>query len=81
MSSTLPSSWTGSALIRTSFSSSSSESWSSLAKVGTSVSNLSEVASPSGSLTSFLNSPVTVSPLEEISLTLSLRTWSRKKGL
>ena len=49
------------------------------AKVGTSVSKL--VALSPLYLTSFLNSPWIVSPLEEISLTLLSRTCVRKVGL
>ena len=69
----------GSALIVTSCSVSSCESSSSLANVGISVSK--PVALSPLYLTSFLNSPWTVSPLEEISLTLPSRTCSRKVGL
>ncbi len=62
----------GSAVTTTSCSSSSDESSSSLAKVGTSVSKFSAVSS--SKVTSFLNSPWTVSPVEAISLTLPSRT-------
>ncbi len=58
---------------------SSWDSWVSSAKVGTSVSKL--VALSPLYLTSFLNSPWMVSPLEEISLTLLSRTCVRKVGL
>ena len=68
-----------SALMTTFFSVSSWESWVSSAKVGTSVSKL--VALSPLYLTSFLNSPWIVSPLEEISLTLLSRTCVRKVGL
>jgi hypothetical protein len=63
----------------TCFCSSSCESCLSLAKVGTSV--LKRFALSSLYLTSRRKSPSTVSPLEEISLTLPLRTCSRKTGV
>ena len=69
----------GSALIVTFSRSSSWDSSSSFAKVGISVSNC--LASSSSYLTSFRNSPWTVSPREEISLTLPSRTCARKVGL
>ena len=55
------------------------ESSSSFAKVGTSVSKFSAVSS--SKVTSFLNSPWTVSPVEAISLTLPSRTWLKNVGV
>ena len=69
----------GSALITTSCSSSSCDSSSSFANVGISVSRV--LALSSLYLTSLLELALTVSPVEEISFTLPLRTSWRKVGL
>ena len=69
----------GFALTTTSCSSSRFASCSSSAKVGTSVSK--RLADSSSYFTSFLNSPWSVSPVDEISLTLSPRSWFRKVGV
>jgi hypothetical protein len=69
----------GWALTVTFCSSSRLESWRLLAKVGIWVLKFFAV-SPSN-LTSFLNSPWTVSPVEEISFTFPSRTSRRKVGL
>ena len=69
----------GEALITTPFSSSSSDSCRSFANVGISVSR--RLALSSLYFTSCLKSPLTVSPVDEISFTLPLRTSWRKVGL
>ena len=69
----------GSAVTRTRFSSSRPDSSRLFAKVGTSVSKR-PARSPS-KLVSRLNSPLIVLPWDETSLTLPLRTCSRKKGV
>ena len=71
----------GLAWTMTLFSSSSLESSSVLAKVGTSVSKFLAAFSSPGGLTAFLNLPSIVSPLALMRSTLPAMTCSRKVGL
>ena len=74
----------GAAEISTSLSCSSLSSSSVFANAGISVSKFgtgSAFLLSGGYLTSFLNSPVIVAPVEEILATLCSRTWVRNSGL